>query len=356
MKALLAWEIGGGQGHLHLLAAIAQRLKFYEIECVFALQNPEIMGLNLPGKVLQAPLVNRRFLDDKNDDQSYLFTDILYIFGFSTPLIFKFHLQAWQNLINLVKPSLIIADFAPTLVLAARGLVPTVVVGNGFCIPPPVADFPAIRPLPVPTEAIRRQAEVLATVRRATGFDTSLGQLLNGDRTFIFSIPELDPYKQARNQAEYVGIHSAPFPQNLFHPEGKPWAYLDKTWHNYSLLVNTLKPECIFDDLKIVLQGKSLAIHHAGFITSVACLLTGIPQMVFPKDLEKWHTAKALLNLGVAVSPSKPLTEAGLRDVFAHLPQITKNAQQQAKKFAYWNQNFLDKVIQVCLELVTQPD
>jgi hypothetical protein len=111
-KALLAWEIGGGQGHLHLLSAIAQKLKDYGIEPVFALQNPEIRGLSLPGKILQAPTATRRFLDDKDDDKSYLFTDILYIFGFSTPFLFSFHFQAWRNLINLVKPSLIIADFA----------------------------------------------------------------------------------------------------------------------------------------------------------------------------------------------------------------------------------------------------
>jgi hypothetical protein len=351
MKALLAWEIGGGQGHLHLLTAIAERLQFWGIEPVFALQNQQILGLNLPGKILQAPQVNRRFLDDKSDDKSYLFTDILYIFGFSTPLTFRFHFQAWRNLINLVKPGLIIADFAPTLVLAARGLIPTVVVGNGFCIPPPVTDFPPIRPLPVPIEAIRRQAIVVETVRRVTGFDVPLGQLLNGDRTFIFSIPELDPYRHTRHQAEYVSIHSAPFPQNLFNPKGKHWGYLDKNWHNYSLVVNTLKPECIFDDLKIVLKGKSLAIHHSGFITSVACLLAGIPQLVLPKDMEKWHTAKALLNLGVAISPNEPLTEKSLQDAIAYLPQITQNAQQQAKNFASWNQNLLDKVIQGCLEL-----
>lgn len=351
MRVLLAWEIGGGQGHLHLLTTIAQNLKARGFEPIFALQNQEILGLNVPGKILQAPQVNRRFLDDKSDDKSYLFTDILYLFGFSTPLIFSFHLQAWQNLINLVKPSLIIADFAPTLVLAARGLIPTVVVGNGFCIPPPVTEFPPIRPLPVPFEAMRRQAVVVETVKRVTGFDAPLGEMLNGDRTFIFSLPELDPYRYARQQAEYVGIHSAPFPQHLFNPEGKFWAYLDKNWHNYALVVNTLEPECVFDDLKIVLKDKSLAIHHGGNATSITCLLAGIPQLIFPKHLEQSHKAQYLLNLGVAVAPGEPLTAQGLQNAIAHLPQITQNAQQQAKKFAYWNQNFLDKVIQGCLEL-----
>ncbi len=349
-KALLAWEIGGGQGHLHLLAAIAQKLQAFGIEPIFALQNAQFKNCYLPGKVLQAPKAMMRFLDDKGDNKSYFFTDILYIFGFSTPLTLNFHLKAWQNLIDLVKPSLIIADYAPALVLAAKGKIPTVVVGQGFSVPPTVKDFPSIRPLPIPIEAIHRQSEVEASIRQVTGFDSPLGYLLNGDRSFIFSIPELDPYTTVR-KAEYVGIHSAPFPENLGNECGGAWAYLTQDWHHYSLVVETLKPECIFDDLKIVLKGKSLAIHHASSTTSVACLLAGIPQLVFPKDMEKWHTAKALLNLGVAVAPQEPLTKESLLSAIAHLPQITQNAQQQAKRFAYWNQNFLDKVIQTCLEL-----
>lgn len=352
MRVLLAWEIGGGQGHLHLLAAIAQKLKDCGIELVFALQDSRIKGLSLPGKILQAPKATIRFLDDKDDDKSYLFSDILYIFGFSTPFLFSFHFKAWQNLINLVKPSLIVADFAPALVLAAKGIVPTVVVGNGFCIPPAVADFPAIRPFTVPVEAFRRQAEVAQTVRQVTGFDAPLGELLHGDRAFIFSIPELDPYRDTRTQAEYVGIHSAPFPPNLGCEHGKAWGYLTQDWQNYSLVVDTLKPECVFDDLKIVLKGKSLAIHHGGFFTSAACLLAGIPQMVFPKDMEKWHTAKALLNLGVAISPD-PLTQESLVNSTYDLSEITQNAQRQAQNFAHFNQNFLDEVVQGCLQLAT---
>ncbi|PAX45959.1 hypothetical protein CK510_29280 [Brunnivagina elsteri CCALA 953] len=147
-----------------------------------------------------------------------------------------------------------------------------------------------------------------------------------------------------------MGIHSTPFPQNLGSETGKLWAYLAQDWQNYSLVMDTLKPECIFDDLQIVLQGKQLAIHHAGFITSAACLLAGIPQMIFPKDMEKWHTAKALLNLGVAISP-EPLTQESLVNSISCLSTINQNAKQQAEKLAYWNQNFLDIVVQTSLKL-----
>lgn len=147
-----------------------------------------------------------------------------------------------------------------------------------------------------------------------------------------------------------MGIHPAPFPRNLGCEHGKPWEYLTPDWQNYSLVVDTLKPESVHGDLKIVLKGKSLAIHHGSFITSMACLLAGIPQMVFPKDLEKWHNAKTLLNLGVAISP-EPLTEESLLNSISCLPEITQKAQEQAGKFADWNHNFLDVVVQTCLKL-----
>lgn len=143
-KALLAWEIGGGQGHLHLLATIGHKLVEYGIEPVFALKDARIQGLTLPGKVLQAPLATMHFFDEKGNDESYFYTDILYIFGFSSPLTLKYHLQALQNVINIVKPAFIIADYAPALVLAAKGLTKTIVVGNGFSIPPTTATFPPI--------------------------------------------------------------------------------------------------------------------------------------------------------------------------------------------------------------------
>jgi hypothetical protein len=52
--------------------------------------------------------------------------------------------------------------------------------------------------------------------------------------------------------------------------------------------------------------------------------------------LEKRLTANALLNLGVAVSPTEPLTAEGLLGVIADLSQITQNVQEQAKHFAQW--------------------
>lgn len=349
--ALLAWEIGGGQGHLHPLATIGRKLQSYGIKSIFALQNSQIKGLTLPGKAIQAPQANFKALDER-DNKAYFYTDILYMFGFSSSLTLDFHLKAWQNVINIVKPSFIITDSTPALVLAAKKRVPTIVLGNGFSVPPAVEKLPLIRSSPVPDEAIKRYQIVTENVRQVTGFDAPLGYLLNGDRTFIFGIPELDPYAEVRGKAEYIGIHSAPFPQNLLNKNGEAWAYLMDNWSYRGLVVDTFKANCDFGDLKHLLKGKSFALHHAGFGTSITCLLAGIPQIVFPTDLEKSITAKQLIDLGVAIAILQPFTKKTLLEAIAYLPQITKNAQEKVKELAYWNQNFLDIIVQSCLEFV----
>ena len=352
--ALLAWEIGGGQGHLHKLAAISHKLQGCGIKSVFAMKNSNIKELTLPGKVIQAPQATFKPLDEKGDNKAYFYTDILYMFGFSSYLTLNFHIKAWRNIIDLIKPSFIIADYTPALVLAAKARVPTIVIGYGFTVPPPIEieKFPPIRSSSIPDVAIKRTQIVAENVKQVTGFDAALGQLLNGDRTFIFGIPELDPYADLRGEIEYMGIHSAPFPQNLWNENGKPWAYLMDNWSYRNLVIETFNADCSFGNIKNILRGKSFALHHASFGTSMTCLLAGIPQIIFPKDLETSITTQKLTNLGVAIGILDPFTKETLLQVNDYLPKISQNAQHQAKKLANWNQNFLYQVVESCLELI----
>jgi hypothetical protein len=350
--ALLGWEIGGGQGHLHELAAIANELKKHGVESVFALQNSQIKGLTLPGKVVKAPSALFKPLDDTGNIKSYFLTDILYMFGFSDVLTLKLYLKAWENLIKIIKPSFIIADYAPGLILAAKGKIPTIVFGNGFAVPPPVEQFPPLRSPPIPDSAFKRSQLVADNIKQVTDYHAPLGCLLNGDRSFILGIPELDTYADLRNEAEYVGIYTAPFLENLGDEKGEAWAYLTDDYEGRSLIIDTFKAKSDFGNLNTVLKGKSVALHHASFAMSITCLLTGIPQIVFPKDVEKLFIAKQLVDLGVAIAMIPPFTKERLSDATDYIPQITKNARQKAKQFACWNQNFMDKVAQSCLEFI----
>lgn len=348
MKVLLGWELGGGQGHIQRLAALAQILETQGLEPVFALKSYNIKGISFPWQTVLAP---RLLFSGRNE--SYTFADILETFGFGNANLLRSHLQAWQSVLGEVKPSLIIADHAPGLVLAARGIVPTVVVGECFTVPPPVEVFPILR-FPAAPESAQRQEQVTNTVREVVKLDASLGQVLNGDASFIFGIPELDSYRHLRTHDQYVSLHITPIPSDLHSSEGLAWAYLSENYPYRGLVLQTIKPECEFKPLSEVLAGKSLAIHHGGLTTAITCLLAGIPQLVLPWHLEQHLNAIALSQLGVATMLAKP-TWQGLLIAQTQAYALTENAGLQAESLANWNQNFMEVVIQTCLKFLDRP-
>lgn len=345
MKVLLGWELGGGQGHVQRLAALARTLKSDGFEPVFALKSYNIKGISFPWEIYHAPP-----LPFSGRDDSYTFADILETYGFGNTYLLRSHLQAWRAVLEEVKPSLIIADHAPGLVLASRGIVPTVVVGDGFTVPPPIEVFPVLR-FPAPPESTQRQEQVSNTVRSVINLDAPLGQVLNGDASFIYSIPQLDFYRHLRTNDCYVGIHIAPIPSDLHSNDGSAWAYLADDYRHRDLVLQTLKPQCEFKALTEALAGKSLAIHHGGLTTAITCLLAGIPQLILRRHLEQHLNAIALSQLGVAKMLTK-LTWEGLLIAQAEAYTLTENAKVQAKNLADWNQNRMEVVLQTCRELV----
>jgi len=195
MKVLFGWELGAGQGHIQRLAALARTLESHGVEPVFALKSYNIKGMSFPWQIVCAPL-----LPFTGRSESYTFADILETFGFGNANLLRSHLQAWQSVLSEVKPSLVITDYAPGLVLAARGIVPTVVTGDSFAVPPPIEVFPPLRWL-TPPESEKCQEQVSNMVREVVKSDALLGEVLSGDASFIFGIPELDPYRHLRTPA-----------------------------------------------------------------------------------------------------------------------------------------------------------
>lgn len=348
MKVLLGWELGAGQGHIQRLTAIAQRLTLHGIEPIFALKSDHLRGMSFPWQSLAAPR-----LPFSGRENSYTFADILATFGFSQPDLLRPHLQQWQDILKTVAPDVVMTDHAPGLVLAAQGLVPTLVLGSHFAVPPPVDIFPAFRSA-APAEVEERQWQVSETVRRVVKLDAPLGQLLNGDRSFIFSIPELDFYRdlrQASQTTQYVGIHMAPLPQQHASGAGTPWAYLAKDYPFYNLVCNTLNPDLGFKPLQEALVDRSIAIHHGGLTTTVACLLAGIPQLILPRHLEQQLNARAVLQLDTAQILIAPTTE-DLQLAEAEVSELADNARWIAQRLSHWNHNFLDEIVQSCLQLI----
>jgi hypothetical protein len=343
MNILFGWELGAGQGHIQRLVALAQKLETYGHTAIFALKSYNLNGIDFPWQKLDPP-----HLPFSGRAESFTFADILASFGFDDVHLLQNHINGWQDILRQVQPALVICDHAPGLVLAAQNTAPTIVLGSHFAVPPPIETFPIIR-VPAPPEHLDRQQQVSQAVHQLSKVDAPLGQLFNGDRSFIFSLPELDWYRFWRINPAYVGIQTAPIPLQDSRLATEPWAYLASDYEYRDLVLKTINPENTFKPLHEALVNKRLAIHHGGLTTTIACLLAGIPQLLLPRHLEQQLTSFALLRLGTAemlINPSwEDLVMAQIR-TFA----MAEKAHATAIDLTPWNQDFLPVIIKACLE------
>ncbi|MBD2460520.1 hypothetical protein H6G89_05625 [Oscillatoria sp. FACHB-1407] len=350
MKVLLGWELGAGQGHIQRLVALAHRLSQQGCTPVFALKSYNLKGMDFPWQSLVAPR-----LPFTGREDSHTFADLLASFGFDDASLLQPHIHQWQDILKTVNPDLVVTDHAPGLVLAAHGLLPTVVVGSHFAVPPPTEIFPIFR-LPASPDTDLRQQAVSETVHQIVRQDAPLGQILNGDRSFIFSIPELDHYRGWRDpNTDYVGIHITPLKLGgdtigdsaALHA----WAYLGGDYPFRDLVLETLNPDSGFKPLQEALTNTAIALHHGGLTTTVACVLAGVPQLILPRYIEQQLNAIALLRLGIGQMLTAPNWEHLLM-AQAEVLSLSNNAQALAHQLAHWNQDHLDKVVQTCLQFL----
>lgn len=114
MRFLLAWELGGGFGHLAPLRAIAREMRSRGHECVFAVRHlePAVAYLNdVPGRNLQAPVSIRA--NDPPPFEHLSYASILFGCGFHPVSALTARTLAWRSLIELCGCEAIIAHQKP---------------------------------------------------------------------------------------------------------------------------------------------------------------------------------------------------------------------------------------------------
>src|SRR5262249_4591453 len=122
-RILYCWEIGEDLGHMASFAPLATALRDRGHQVYLALREVQhsepMMGrLGLP--VLQAPVWHG--IPPGASAQPASYAEILFHFGYLDVSGLTAMLRAWRDLLALVTPDLIIADHAPTALLAARSL------------------------------------------------------------------------------------------------------------------------------------------------------------------------------------------------------------------------------------------
>lgn len=352
-RILLAWEIGSGRGHAYILAWIAGALKRRGYEPILAVQRLDSLQSVEAGLAgvdcLQVPVWPGTIDPGAHRAAGPIVTlgDIVADLGLRVPSITRRMILAWDRLLAFVQPAVLIADYAPGALLAARGRVPTIAVGEGFTLPPTTMKrFPLLKAdagqakydEDVLLEAVN---DSLRDTQRATL--SRLPEIFAADRSCVAAFTELDPYAQHRTQPN-AGPWAPAWSRAAAKEERYLFCYFSARTSFDTVLVKALQEvtrngvpvrvhmpqlnegqRSLLVEIGMTVEQRPLpfeeihrtarlVVSHGSFSFVSCALVSGIPQIIFPTDIAKQIAADAVARLGVGrglhVKPDNPLAPA----------------------------------------------
>lgn len=377
-KVLYAWELGAGLGHLGAFLPLARALrdKGHEVHWAVASSMSAARLLDPAGFTwLQAPTCP----EHSRPGPPLSYADILLRLGYAHPTGLLGLTIAWRELLKLTCAQAILADHAPTALLAARTLdLPAMLYSSGFCVPPQQSPAPSMRAwLHLPAEPLQQlENAALASINAVLAHFgkpplAGVAQLFDVAEDTLLGFPELDHYEQ-RGPARYwgnlpdAGIGATP-PWPAV-PGKRLFAYLRPECRHHEAVLQALhelgQPTIVFFagpgealrkrhatphlvfvdepiDLALAGQEADAAITYASLSTTTRFLLAGKPVLLLPWHLEQFLLARrvAQMGAGLLVDPEQPagnLTQL-LRQVIFD-PQYSNNAHAFARKYAAFPQ------------------
>ncbi|WP_297104051.1 hypothetical protein [uncultured Devosia sp.] len=332
-RVLLAWEGGAGRGHVVTLKVMAEALgpqHHYEAALCRMEHAAELSAVCdevYPSAGLYLHAGPRKKL---GWPRTANWADFLGDLVFAFPERLKVQFDWWIEVLRSRRIDLVIADFAPISMLAAKALdIPSVCVGTGYSAPPPgMKTFPIL--LPEYTTLVHDERHLLDNANALLApFDIeplkAFSDVYRASVSMPRTIRQLDPYD---------GLRSSPLlpPLNEAVPRGTGagediFVYFSTAETAYAPLVDAL---CGLDlPVRAFLPGASLELldrlGRAGVIVETApvpveliaqrsrlmlnagqhgslCmgLGLGIPQLTLPQHLEHLFHARRASDLGVA--------------------------------------------------------
>lgn len=206
-RALLAWEHGNGRGHVMTLRTVAEAIgPAFAFDA--ALCRMDHAGLLAPlcDTVVKGASLRYDPSARKAGGRHVLtatWGEFMGDLGFRDPAFLAARIAWWQDVILARRIALVIGDYAPLALLAARSMgIPSVAVGQGYGLPPHgLRRFPAY--LPWITACIHDEDAILATVNEA-GWPLGVPELkappevYAADLHLVRSLSLLDPYDGLR--------------------------------------------------------------------------------------------------------------------------------------------------------------
>jgi UDP:flavonoid glycosyltransferase YjiC (YdhE family) len=375
---LYAWEFGANLGHVGPFMPLARELRAAGHEVHWAVTQPAAVGdfLATNGFTwLAAPTMSEAI----RPGPPLSYADILLRFGYADPRALFGLVGGWREAMRLTGASLVLADHAPTALLAARSLdIPVMLFSNGFTAPPRRSPLPNMRPwTQVPEQTIGQLDHTALSSINAVLARHGCAQMLHLAELFdvaeeaLVTFPELDHYPD-RGPARYWGsLPSAGTGRPVTWPVTagrRIFAYLRAESPHHEAVLAALQalgrttaiyfpnmPPALAArysaahmtyldqpaDIEQMTQEADLAITYASLATTTAFLLAGKPLLMLPGHLEQFMVARRVEEMGAGrlVNPETP--PGDLRGVLADLienPSWRANAAAFAAKYAAFDQ------------------
>lgn len=375
---LYAWEFGANLGHIGTFLPIARELRAHGASVHWVVTQPYQASRLLPSAGfdwLQAPLMP----EQRREGPPLNYADILLRFGYADSTDLLGLVVAWRELLRLTAAKLVLADHAPTAIIAARTLgVPVMLFGSGFFAPPQVHPTPNMRPWVSVDHERLLAADTLAlsSINHVLGrFGTPplnyLAQLFQVAEDSLLSFPETDHYP-SRGPARYWGMLPAAVAEGSTWPNvagPRVFSYLRPDTPHVEAALNALHglsgsiliyapglsddlvrryaaPHIAFSprpvDLNKVAAQAEAGLTYASPAATIAFLMAGKPVLMMPGHLEQFLFAKRVEEMGAGLiqSPEEAPNNltAMLRQILAD-PAFRENASAFARKYANFDQN-----------------
>jgi UDP:flavonoid glycosyltransferase YjiC (YdhE family) len=373
-RILLAWELGTGLGHLGPFLSLVPKLleRGHKIHIAAREISSACRAVDaLPVMVHQAPLCLNTYGGLQEPPLNY--AEILMRYGYLEPAMLRAMLAAWSSLICSTEADIVIADHAPTALLAARILdIPRAVIGGPFNVPPPADPMPNMRTwVAVPHQRLAdSDHRVLKVINEAVprGADIdALRRIFDGAAHFFSGVPELDPYG-ARDPGDYLGLQvMSTGSGDPTWPAGdgrKVFAYLNSGYKhleralqaladsgvrvlayvfggNESLLGRYRSARLNFTpqplDFHLVAADCDLCVCHGNSGTTLGMLHGGRPVLVLPMHLEHFLLGKRVESTGAGCVVHPETAEPDISGTLATMlgtETFGQNARALASRYA----------------------
>lgn len=330
MKTVLyAWEIGDGFGHIRNLAAVARALPDHR--AAFAVPDDqsgarrylhaegfdEVYAFKRP-----APITLTRWLPPFAEYRAASFLDVLTCYAYDSPGRFRSLHGQVVGVLDALRPDVVVAESAPTFLLAAQGRARTLATGTSYGTPQTVTEtasrYPQLDDRPL--TSLLDEGDLKEVLAQALGRSRDVFEWFTADAIVPMCYPELDLYEGERD-SQSVGVGPVAQMDPLPITEGSQFAYLSARHPNIRRILESLRATgaptrayvkgadfssesrgslILVDkfDLAEEMAQCARVVHHGSAGIMQAAMGAGRAQFVFPYHAENTQNCAKMWRLG----------------------------------------------------------